>query len=156
MTACFQKAESKMRAGIVMSDDADGPDFLLEVTRFVPDPLAESYSIKSEEDLESALEAYETEDTLVVALACDEGAGGAFFLFLAEERACIHLTEGPCWTAAEHTPSREAQPVSFRMDNGERLEVIVEQTVTRKQGIEALRQWYRTGERTLELDWRKV
>src|SRR5688500_13563123 len=93
--------------------------FLLEVTRFTPAPVAESYAIESLEDLEEALEGVAEEATVVIALACDDGAGGAFFVFLSEGRACIHLTEGACWTARECPPLPDDQIICFRMDNGE-------------------------------------
>lgn len=131
-------------------------DYLLEVTRFTPSPAAESYAIESLEGLDDALEGVAEEATVVIALACDDGAGGAFFVFLSEGRACIHLTEGACWTASERTPLPNDQIICFRMDNGDGLQVMAEQTVTRQQGFQALRHWFVQGERWDEVAWRKL
>jgi hypothetical protein len=131
-------------------------DFLLEVTRFTPKAVTETYSIEMPGDLDAAWSGCEGEETLVLALACDDGAAGAFFLFLAEGRACIHLTEGVCWTACQQASQEGTKAVSFRMDNGETLEVIAEQTVTRQLGWTALQHWYLEGERWDVLRWRKL
>jgi hypothetical protein len=65
---------------IIQDPDTSEVDFLLEVTRFTPGPVSESYAIESASDLEAVADHFREEATLVFGLACEQGAGGAFFL----------------------------------------------------------------------------
>ena len=67
-------------------------------------------------------------------LVCNEGAGGAFYLFIAGGRSWVHVTAGPCLTARGRDAAGVAGSVAFRLDTGERREIAADRTVSRNQG----------------------
>lgn len=135
--------------------EADNTDagFALDVTRFVPAPVTESFPVASVADLDAALGRYSSAPEVVFGLVCDEGAGGAFFLFVAGGRGWVHLTAGPCRTARGPDTWGGTGLVAFRLDTGERREVAADRTVSREQGVQALRHWFCTGQQWPELVW---
>ena len=86
-------------------------------------------------------------------LVCNEGAGGAFYLFIAGGRSWVHVTAGPCLTARGRDAAGVAGSVAFRLDTGERREIAADRTVSRNQGEQALRHWFRTERQWPELVW---
>jgi hypothetical protein len=139
-----------------MTDAGDEPDsggFTLEVTRFEPTLCTDESPIESLADLDAAIDEHGDVQDVVFGLAADEGAGGAFYLFVSGDRAWVHLTAGPCLTARVHArPERDA-PVLFRLDTGETRTVPADQTVSREQGVTALRHWFRTEQPWPDLEW---
>ena len=136
----------------MQSDDTDS-GFTLEVTRFAPDPVTESQPVALRTEFDAAVGRYDAEREVVFGLVCDEGAGGAFYMFVAGGRAWVHLTAGPCVTARSRGTARAAGVVVFRLDTGERREVEADRTVSREQGMQALRHWFCTEQQSPELAW---
>jgi len=136
-----------------VEDGETDAGFTLEVTRFTPAPVTESFSIASLNDLDAAIGRYAGESEMVFGLVCDEGAGGAFFLFVAGGRGWVHLTAGPCSTARSRDASAATVPVVFRLDTGERCAVAADRTLSREQGVQALHYWFRTEQQWPELVW---
>jgi hypothetical protein len=138
---------------VAVEDGEMDAGFALEVTRFTPTPVTESFPVASLADLDAAIGRCAGEPEAVFGLVCDEGAGGAFFLFVAGGRGWVHLTAGPCRTARSRDASAATGSVAFRLDTGERREVAADRTVSRKQGVQALRHWFLTEQQWPELVW---
>jgi hypothetical protein len=136
-----------------MEAGADDAGFALEVTRFTPTFTTELLPISTLADFDAAVGRYESDPEMVFGLICDEGAGGAFYLFISGDRAWIHLTAGPCSTARDRATQKSAERLVFRLDNGERRTVARDETVSREQGCRALRHWFLTEQPWDELDW---
>jgi hypothetical protein len=136
-----------------VEDGESDAGFALEVTRFTPAPVTESFPVTSLADLDAAIGRCAGEPEVVFGLVCDEGAGGAFFLFVAGGRGWVHLTAGPCGTARSRDASAATGSVVFRLDTGERREVAADHTVPREQGVQALRHWFHTEQQWPELVW---
>jgi hypothetical protein len=82
---------------------------------------------------------------------------GSFWLFLNGDRAWIHLIEGPYFTARD--PAASGLPhaiVEFRDDTGSPHPIAVRDTVSRDQGLRALRLWMPHAERLAELTWTRA
>ncbi|HWG47442.1 MAG TPA: hypothetical protein VN688_32055 [Gemmataceae bacterium] len=90
---------------------------------------------------------------MVFGLVYDEGAEGAFYLFLSDDRAWVHLAAGSCRTARGRAVPELGSSVIFRLDNGEERMIPVERTVAREQGLKALRYWFSTEQAWPELNW---
>jgi hypothetical protein len=135
-------------------DDANG-GFALEVTRFSPTLSTGASPVISLAEFDSIISRCAEEREVVVGLICDKGAGGAFYLFVNGNRAWIHLTQGPCYTAVGQAVSEPAEVV-FRLDTGETRAVPIGRTVSRQEGLNALRHWFATEQQWSELEWVRV
>jgi immunity protein Imm1 of predicted polymorphic toxin system len=133
-------------------DDSDG-GFTLEVTRFAPALATDALPVAALADFDAAIQRYDGEGEVVFGLVGDEGAWGAFYLFVSGDRAWVHLTAGPCCTARSRVAPEPAEPLVFRLDNGEQRAVPADQTVSREQGLRALRHWLCTGQPWPGLEW---
>jgi hypothetical protein len=133
-----------------MGDTAGG--FELEVTRFNPALTTTASRVASLTEFDSIVSRCADEQEAVFGLSCDEGAGGAFYLFVSGDRAWVHLIAGPCCTALSRAVSGPAEVV-FRLDTGERKAVPRDRTVSRKEGLQALRHWFATERQWPELEW---
>ena len=127
--------------------------FALEVTLFTPAPTTDTLPIATVAELDAALGRFDGERELVLGLVCDGGAGGAFFLFVSGDRGWVHLTAGPCRTASGWAGPEPAGAVVFRLDTGDRRVVPADRTVSREQGLRALRHWFLTEQLWPELEW---
>lgn len=138
-----------------MAAEADDDDlgFALEVTRFTPAPVTEAFPVASLAELDAIVRRHDGEREVVFGLDCDGGAGGAFWLFLAGERGWIHLTAGGCSTARGRDATAATGLVAFRIDTGEQREIAAGRTVSRTQGVQALRHWFCTEQQWSELEW---
>jgi hypothetical protein len=135
-------------------DDSAREGFVAEVTRFRPEPVTATRPVATLAELDAVLADVEVEPTWVMGLACDEGAGGAFYLFTSGGRALVHLTAGRCFGTEDHhnTDPPEAR-VAFRFDNGQAHEVHPRRTVSLREGIGALRYWFMTEDLEPGLGW---
>jgi hypothetical protein len=139
-----------------LEDIADPDFFELMIARFTPKPRVEECRIKTVKEFDERLAPLIAEPMLAIGLNCiAEGAGwGSFLLLLSEERALIHLMEGPCLTAHEAGHRFSGAPtVKFLDDAMVWHEVPFERTVSREQGLRALRHWLPRGEKLPELMW---
>jgi hypothetical protein len=96
---------------------------------------------------------------LAIGLNCvAEGADwGSFLLLLNGERGVVHLMEGPCLTARDPNLRAPGAPsVKFQDDAGVWHDVPFEGTISREQGLRALRHWLPRGEKLPELTWRRA
>lgn len=135
-------------------DDVDG-GFALGVTRFSPTLTTIASPVASLAELDSIINQCADEQEVVFGLDCDEGAGGAFYLFVSGDRAWVHLTQGPCYTALGRVVSEPAEVV-FRLDTGEKRIVQMSRTVSRQEGLQALRHWFATEQQWPKLEWVRV
>jgi hypothetical protein len=116
----------------------------------------EEYDVDSPEEFDERLADFRAEPELVVGVTYvyDEGGEGSFWLFLNGDRGYIHLIDGPCYTA--RNPAFEGLTqgaLTFRDDVGFPHEIELRNTVTRDQGLAALRHWMQGGEQLSELTW---
>jgi hypothetical protein len=136
-----------------MEGNGHDEGFVLEVTRFTPALATETLPVPALADFDDTVRRYEAEPELVFGLVCDGGAGGAFYLFINGDRGWIHLTAGSCHTAHGRVEPQSVEPVVFRLDTGRRQAVPADQTVSRQEGLRALRHWFCTEKPWPELDW---
>jgi hypothetical protein len=137
------------------SDEVADPDFFkLMIARFAPKSKSEC-RIKSVDELDARLTGVLSESMLAIGLACvAEGADwGAFLLLLNGERAWVHLMEGPCLTARDPEARGSGASVRFCDDAGVWHEIPLEDTISREQGLRALRHWLPRGDKLPELAW---
>jgi hypothetical protein len=135
--------------------DADVREgFVAEVTRFRPQPFTEAHPIATLAELDALLAGLSAEAVWVIGLACDEGAGGALYLFASGSRALLHLTAGRSFVTED--PCNADPPESravFRLDTGELREVHPRRTVSLREGIGALRYWFVNEDQEPGLGW---
>jgi hypothetical protein len=143
--------------GAVGPEDADDSDYFeLMIARFKPKLQTEECRIKTGEELDDRLARVLAEPQLAIGLGfVEDGAGWGYFLLLLNgERAWIHLMEGPCVTGRDSKVAlADTRPVRFRDDVGVWHEVPFKDTITREQGVQALRHWLPRGEKLPELTW---
>jgi hypothetical protein len=134
------------------------PSSYFELTIAGRSPEApEVVRVESPEGLEAHLARYEVEPLWAVGLGYveDEADRGSFWLLVRGDRAFIHLMEGPCLSARDPAAiGGEDGTVAFRDDGGNWHEVPPKATVSREQGLRALRHWMTSGEKLPDLDWR--
>jgi hypothetical protein len=141
-----------------MSIENVEPDFFeLELTSLEPTRVTRERRIKTVKGLDRALASFRSAAQLVVGLTAVDPDGcdmGSFWLFLNGDRAWIHLTEGACFTARDPAAPRRTRAVmGFHDDGGNTHRVRLHDTVSRDQGLRALRHWLPQGERLPELSW---
>jgi hypothetical protein len=138
-----------------LDEVADSDYFDLTIARFTPKPRADECRIKTVRELNERLAEIITEPMLAIGLGCvAEGADwGHFLLLLNGERAWVHLMEGPCLTAHDPSVSGSRTLVSFQDDAGVSHEIPFEDTISREQGLRALRHWLPRGKKLPELVW---
>ena len=142
-----------------LDEMADADFFELLVTRFTPEPSTEECRIETVQELDERLAPILSEQMLAINLNCvsDDADWGSFLLLLCGERALIHLMEGPCISARDPSlVAPDASPVRFRDDAGFWHEAPFEHTISREQGLRALRHWLSQGETASELSWTRV
>jgi hypothetical protein len=139
------------------TDNVDPDFFELEITSLQPARPTSECRIKTVQDLDRALAGVESAVQLALGVtACDADGGdmGSFWLFLNGDRAWIHLIEGLCFTARDPQATGRSQAiVEFKDDAGHIHRISTSDTVSREQGIEALRRWLPHGEKLPELEW---
>ncbi len=142
------------------ADNLEPEFFELEITRFEPTPATTEHRIKTVDALDRLLGNFESESELVIGLTAvdpDDCDMGSFWLFLKGERSWAHLTEGACYEARDPAFSGPSQAtLEFQDDSGNQHRVPVRHTLSRDQGLKALRHWLPHGERLSELIWSQV
>jgi hypothetical protein len=139
-----------------MEADEHDEGFELQVTRFTPVVATDTLPVATLADFDATVRRYDGEQEVVFGLVADGGAGGAFYLFVSGARGWVHLTAGPCRTARGRAASGQSEAVVFRLGNGDRRVIPADQTVSREQGLRALRHWFRTEQPWPDLAWRRV
>jgi hypothetical protein len=138
-------------------DNVEPAFFELELTSLEPLCPTRERRIKTIKGLDRELAQVQSAAQLVVGLTAfdaDECDMGSFWLFLNGARAWIHLTEGACFTArAPGAAGRSRATVEFQDDGGTRHRIPLRDTVSRDQGLEALRRWLPHGEKWPGLRW---
>jgi hypothetical protein len=137
-------------------DEVADPDFFeLTIARFTPKPVVEECRIKTVCELDDRLAEIITEPMLAIGLGCvaEDADWGHFLLLLNGERSWVHLMEGPCLTARDPSVSGARTLMSFQDDAGVSHEIPFEDTISREQGLRALRYWLPRGEKLPELVW---
>jgi hypothetical protein len=139
-------------------DVADLDFFELMIARFTPNPQVSEWRINTVRELDECLAGLLTEPLLAVGLGCvAEGADwGSFLLLLHRERGWVHLMEGACLTARDPSLTGPNGVVRFQDDAGVWHEVAFEETISREQGLQALRHWLPRGDKLPELRWVKA
>jgi hypothetical protein len=147
-----------------MSSETIGPDhWQLSLYRFdfaqVPVPEFEDYRLSSTDELDRVLDRFADESHLAIGLDEldeDDCHWGSFWVFLTHLRAWIHLMEGPCLTARDPTLSDSSIEEEFLIDNGDSKQVPYRDTLSREQGLGALRVWMSEGKKLDELTWERL
>ena len=137
-------------------DEVADPDYFdLIIAHFTPKPRADECRIKTVRELDERLAEIITEPMLAIGLGCvaEDANWGHFLLLLNGERSWVHLMEGPCLTARDPSVSGSRTLVSFQDDAGVSHEIPFEDTISREQGLRALRYWLPRGEKLPELVW---
>lgn len=136
---------------------APGPDYFeLTLTHFTPHPVTESCKIETVAELDEYLLRIAGEKLLSIGVGCiaDEADWGSCWLFINGDRAHIHLLEGPCVTGRDPSIAEQGgERVRFRDDGGNWHDFEFVDTVSREQGLRALRHWLPRGEKLPELRW---
>jgi hypothetical protein len=146
---------------MTMCDDPedDLPEYFeLMIARFMAEPTTEECRVESLEELDVRLAPVLSEPILTIGLnrVIDDADWGHFLLLLNGDRAWIHLVDGPCLTGRDpNLRASAAQPVMFQDDAGVWHEVPYDGTLSREQGLAALRHWAPRGEKSAELAWSK-
>jgi hypothetical protein len=135
-------------------DEAVREGFAAEVTRFLPQPVTTTHPIATLAELDAILSGLGAELTWVIGLSCEEGVGGALYVFVSGDRALVHLTAGRCFAIED---SRNTDPpdsrVRFRLDTGQVHEVHPRQTVSLREATGALRYWFVNEDQEPGLGW---
>lgn len=131
--------------------------FKLNITRLRPGPMSEEKRIRSMQELDNELAFVKDWSVLAIgmtALAEGDTDWGSFWLFLKGERAWVHLIEGMCRTARDPLLVTLAEElIEFVIDTGESIKVRLRDTLSRDQGLKALRHWVAESEELAELRW---
>lgn len=147
-----------------MSSETFGPDhWELTLSRFdvarMPVVEFEDYRLNSTDELNMVLDPFADESHLAIGLHEfdeDDCHWGSFWVFLNHLRAWIHLSEGPCLTARDRALSDSSLEEEFLIDNGDTKKVPYRDTVSRTQGLRALRVWMSEGKKLAELTWERL
>ena len=137
-------------------DEVADPDYFeLMIARFTPKPRVGEFRITTMGELDERLAEIMTEPMLAIGLGCvaKDANWGHFLLLLNGERAWVHLMEGPCLTARDPSVSGSHSLVAFQDDVWVSHEIPFEDTISREQGLRALRHWLPRGEKLPELVW---
>jgi hypothetical protein len=134
------------------------PDFFeVRITRFVPGPVTQDWQVKTVKELDRLLSGVESEPQFFLGVGAVDPDGcdmGAFSLFVNGDRAWVHLVEGPCWTARDPSFRGKTRAAVEVLDDGGHGHLIpVRETISRCQGLEAVRHWMPRGEMLPELRW---
>lgn len=137
-------------------DQVAAPDYFeLMIARFTPKPRADELRITTLGELDQCLAHCMTEPMLAIGLSCvaEDADWGHFLLLMNGERAWVHLMEGPCRTARDPGVNGSRSLVTFEDDGGVSHKIPFEDTISREQGLRALRHWLPRGEKLPELVW---
>jgi hypothetical protein len=137
-------------------DEVADPDYFdLMIARFTPTPRTEESRIKTVRELDERLAGIMADPILAIGLGCvaEDADWGHFLLLLNGERARVHLMEGPCLTARDPNVSGSRTLVGFQDDAGVSHLIPFDDTISREQGLRALRHWLPCGEKLPELVW---
>jgi hypothetical protein len=137
-------------------EEVADPDFFeLMIARFTPKPRAKQCRIKTVGELDERLAGALADPMLAIGLTCvAEGVDwGSFLLLLNGERAWVHLMVGHCITARDPKIRDTSASVSFLDDAGVWHQMPFEATLSREQGLCALRHWLPRGEKLPKLAW---
>jgi hypothetical protein len=137
-------------------DELPDPEYFdLMIARFTPKLSASECRIRTVRELDERLAETMTEPMLAIGIGCvtKDADWDHFLLLLNGDRAWIHLMAGRCITARDPNSLSSQTLVNFQDDAGVSHKIAFQDTVSRDQGLRALRHWLPRGDKLTELVW---